>query len=337
MESRTDETRLTSLANTLATVDTRLRERSALDVRTVPSGFPVLDGVLGGGLHVGELVLIGGAPGVGKTIMALQMARNVAASGNQALFACYEHEPTILLARLLAMEAGFTGRDESLSRTVLAAMAAGDRDGRHLADIMAGTPSGSEALAALRRYERDFTFVEASGSRTTTDRLAEVIRSRPPNSGQTVLFVDYLQKIPHFPEPDNEAEKVTRTVEALKDLALDEHVTIVLLSAIDTGGMNANRARIHHLRGSSAAAFEADVILMLNDKHRAVSKVHLTYDAVRAQTFRNYLVVSVDKNRGGPSLVDLEFHKDFSHFRLDPNGAFVTDKLVDERLDESLV
>jgi replicative DNA helicase len=111
----------------------------------------------------------------------------------------------------------------------------------------------------------------------------------------------------------------------------------VLLSAIDTGGMNANRVRIHHLRGSTAAAFEADVVLMLNDKFKAISKVHLTYDAVRARTFRDYLIVSVEKNRGGPSLVDLEFRKDFSHFRIEPTGVYVTDKLIDERLDEALV
>jgi replicative DNA helicase len=336
VDGQSRETRLVSLADTLLAVEGRLQAGSDVELRTVPSGFPVLDGVLGGGLHVGELVLVGGAPGVGKTILALQMARNIVRVGSQVLFACFEHEPTTLLARLLSLEAGFKGHDESLSRTVLGALA-GDGAGRSLAEVLAETNAGLSALQELEAYRDGLTFVEASGSRTTIDELRRVVRDHREPDAHLVLFVDYLQKIPVYPEPETEAEKVTRTVEALKDLAMDEHITIVLLSAVDTGGMNSNRVRIHHLRGSSAAAFEADVVLMLNDKHKAVSKVHLTYDPLRARTFRDFLVVSVEKNRGGPSLVDLEFRKDFAHFRLDPAGAYVTDQLVDERLDESLV
>jgi replicative DNA helicase len=337
MESRNRETKVMSLAETLQAVEERLKTAADSDVRTISTGFPILDGVLGGGLHAGELLLLGGAPGVGKTIMALQFARNVARSGGNAVFACYEHEPATLLARLLGLEAGFGGREEGLSQTVAAGLAAGDPDGRGLADIMSRTAAGSQALAEVRSYEDRLTFVQASGSRTTTDEFSRVLESLPERDGPTVLFIDYLQKVPLHPEPETEAEKVTRTVEALKDLALQAHLPIVLMSAIDTGGMHAHRVRLHHLRGSSAAAFEADVVLMLNDKHKAVSKVHLTYDPVRARTFRDYVVVSVEKNRGGPNLLDLEFRKDFAHFRFDPNGAYVSDTLVDERLDESAI
>jgi hypothetical protein len=52
----------------------------------------------------------------------------------------------------------------------------------------------------------------------------------------------------------------------------------------------------------------------------------VTYDEVRARTFREWLVVSIEKNRGGPNLIDLEFRKDFTHFRLDPQGGIVAEK-----------
>ena len=45
----------------------------------IPTGFDPLDGLIGGGLRKTELVLLGGAQGIGKTIATLQMARNVAA------------------------------------------------------------------------------------------------------------------------------------------------------------------------------------------------------------------------------------------------------------------
>ena len=57
------------------------------------------------GIRAGELLLIGGAQGTGKTTMALQMARNVA-SGGQAnvLYICFEHDELYLLNRLIAAE-----------------------------------------------------------------------------------------------------------------------------------------------------------------------------------------------------------------------------------------
>jgi Predicted ATP-dependent serine protease len=50
------------------------------EYQPVPLGFGLLDKTIGGGLRAGELMLIGGAQGTGKTTMALQMARNVAAA-----------------------------------------------------------------------------------------------------------------------------------------------------------------------------------------------------------------------------------------------------------------
>ena len=323
------------LDEVIADVDTRLREHRAVDARSVPTGFDVLDDMLGGGLHTGELVLLGGPPGVGKTIAALQWARNVARAGGTALFVCYEHEPFTLLTRLLALEAGASGGDHTLARTMAEAMAHGEQQNLSLEELVATTPAGIEALEAIRSYADRLVLVRASGAHTTLAELDRLLTENQSQQASTVMFVDYLQKIPVEPEPPTEAEKVTRTVEALKDLALDHSVPIVLLSAVDAEGMRSSRLRMYHLRGSSAIAFESDVVLMLNDKEKAVSKIHLTYDPVRARGFKDWVVFSVEKNRGGPNLVELEFRKDFVHFRFEPEGGIVTEKLVTERMDEA--
>src|SRR4026208_262358 len=71
----------------------------------VPLRFTPMDKTIGAGLRAGELLLIGGAQGTGKTTMALQMARNVA-SGGQAnvLHICFEHDEQYLLNRPTSME-----------------------------------------------------------------------------------------------------------------------------------------------------------------------------------------------------------------------------------------
>ena len=327
-------THANTAADTLRSLDADLRAHRALQVRSVPTGFDVLDEVLGGGLHAGELILLGGPPGVGKTITALQWARNLARNGHKAVFACYEHEPSTLAVRLLALEAGELGGEQTIGRLVEQALVAGDEAGSSLRDILAGTELGLEALEAVEAYADDLVLVRASGSSTTLEQLRAMVEPHLDEDRTAAMVVDYLQKIPLQPEPELEAEKVTRTVEGLKDLALDLSIPIVLLSAVDAEGMRANRLRLYHLRGSSAIAFESDVVLMLNDKPKAVSKVHLSYDPRAARTFKDWVVMSVEKNRGGPNLIDLEFRKDFPHFRFHPKGGIVKEKLVDERLDE---
>ena len=75
------------------------------DYEPVPLGLAPLDKMLGGGLRPGELMLIGGAQGTGKTTMALQMARNIAASGQAyVLYVNFEHDDADMLNRLIAME-----------------------------------------------------------------------------------------------------------------------------------------------------------------------------------------------------------------------------------------
>jgi replicative DNA helicase len=325
-----------TVTEVLSNLDRQLRAGEDSGLRSVPTGFGILDDVLGGGLRTGELLLLGGPPGVGKTIAALQWAREVARNGRSAIFTCYEHEPTTLLVRLLGLEAGELGvQADAFTRDLAALLAEGDASGRGLEVALEEHPGGQDALAKLKEYADRLVLVRGSGAHTTIEELAGLVeRHRDPAQG-AVLFVDYLQKIPLQPEPPTESEKVTRTVEALKDLALEHHVPVILLSAVDAEGMRANRLRMYHLRGSSAIAFESDVVLMMNSKEKAVSKIHLSYDTVRARGFRDWVVVSIEKNRGGPNLIDLEFRKDFRHFRLDPDGGLVSEKLVDERQDEA--
>ncbi len=63
---------------------------------------------------------------------------------------------------------------------------------------------------------------------------------------------------------------------------------------------------------------------------KATSPVHLAYDTTRIDEARNQVVVSVEKNRRGPTDINMEFTKDFANFRFDPKGSFVSDTLMDD-------
>jgi len=75
------------------------------------TGVPNLDLILGGGIPEGDVLLVVGPAGSGKTTLVFQMAFHVASSGGKALYASTLSEPPTRLLRHLR---GFSFFDESL-------------------------------------------------------------------------------------------------------------------------------------------------------------------------------------------------------------------------------
>jgi replicative DNA helicase len=90
--------------------------------------------------------------------------------------------------------------------------------------------------------------------------------------------------------------------------------------------------RFEDLRGSSALQYEADVGLMLNNKHDILSREHLIANLTKAEQMRNWVVMSVEKNRAGRNAVDMQYVLQAAQFRMVPTGDFVRERLVDEKV-----
>jgi len=69
----------------------------------VSSGIKPLDDLFGGGLDRGTTTLILGQAGTGKSTLALQYAREMAANGNRSMFLAFDETRGIMLARAKAM------------------------------------------------------------------------------------------------------------------------------------------------------------------------------------------------------------------------------------------
>ena len=297
------------------------------------TGFSPLDEVLSGGIRPGEVLLVGGKPGVGKTIACLQWARTMARQGIVAVYVCYEHDPVTLLARLLACELGEVARAAGRHLD----LGVEELQGR-LRDVAAGVLTLREALDSdemLREAERQFVayadrlvLFQGSGARTNVPSIGDAL-SRYTGE-PVVLFVDYVQKVPVVPEIATESERVSRVIESLKELALEQNLGIVAVAAADQDGLTARRLHLHHFRGSTALAYEADGVVVLNEKLAVVSRAHAAYAPTRIEEFRSQVVFSIEKNRSGAADVDLEFAKDFAHYRFDPRGTWVADRLWTE-------
>ncbi len=319
-----------TLAEVMAEADSTLRAGQRFSSATWASGFLPLDTYIGGGLRAGELTLIGGPQGLGKTTFALQMARNMAANGQRAFFLCYEHTEQHLFERLIALEAAEIGRGDGITLArVRAELGELDSNSGGLAHRLGGVGHGAEAVAQLATFGDRLTLIR--GAAHMDLGAVQELAARAGADG-AVLFVDYLQKI-GVPDGNlREEDRVARVVETLKDLALEHAIPVVAIVAADIDGLKERRTRLHHLRGSSALAYEADVVLMMNDKFAVVARHHLVYNAPNADRYRDYMVVSIEKNRGGLDNIDLQFRKEFEHSRFDPEGAAVAEQLIDERV-----
>ena len=297
----------------------------------VPTGFDPLDKVLDGGLRSRDLTLVGGAPGVGKTVLTLQWARNSALSGSNTAYVCYEHDEEALASRLLSVEVGEVKAAEDGVQSVhtLNVIQEVSLAERRLGDEVEDDPLLRDALERMSLYADDLALIRASGANTGMDELREIAMQLGPGG---VLFVDYLQKIPIGEDSWTDAERSIRQAEELKELAMDYDLVVVAVTAADGSGLNVRRVRPHHLRGAAGLTYEADLIFLLNEKSYTVSKRHSAYDGVQAQEFKRGVVVTIEKNRRGKSGVDLEFRKDFIHFRFQADGQFVQEQLIDEMM-----
>ena len=321
-----------SVADLLASMHVAGTEKRKRPALPFPTGMDPLDSLLNGGLRAHDLSILGGPPGIGKTIVTLQWAKSMAAAGNSVIFVCYEHDETDLMTRLFAHELGSQPSPDDPGaldrlRLRIRAVASGAMP---LQEVLSTEPLAASAYERMQEYAPRLVLVRGSGRYTDLAALEQMVKIH--GNGHNVLMVDYLQKVAVTPEAIDESEKVTRVAEGLKDLALNHDIAVVAVAASDRQGLETRRLRLHHLRGSSALAYESDVVIVMNDKVDALSEVHLAYDSVRAETFKKYVVFSLEKNRGGPALLDMEFRKDFANYRFDPVGNYVAERLLDERV-----
>ncbi len=326
-----------TLADVMSDVDEQVAAGDTDRFRPLPLGFDPLDDVLNGGLRPGELMVVGGPFGVGKTILALQIARNVAATSESdaALYICYEHDRVHLMSRLLCLEStSITEVQDQLTLRKLADMAYSSAGQMGLISRLKRSRRYEKLLDKVSGYAHRLTLAKASGDQTGLEQIRQWAQLVSASGAQRILVVvDYLQKIPvvleHIPPG---MEHITYLANGLKEIAMMLEVRILALAAADRRGLQASRMRFYDLEGTAAIQYEADVGAVLNSKYDIVSREHMVYNPAQAQAMRNWVVLSIEKNRAGVNAVDMEFELDAAHFYLHPVGQFVRERLIDNKV-----
>ena len=252
----------------------------------LPSGFRDLDDLMSG-LQPGNLIIIAARPGIGKSSLATNMARNVAVDGHPVALFSLEMSRFEIGMRLLCAEARVPW-DRIRNKRV------GPTDWTnvvHAAEVLHDVP----------------LHIVDSGNVNIVDIRAKARRMRTGRTGLDLIIVDYLQLMtsPNTRRPDNRQQEVAEISRSLKLLAKELKIPVIALSQLNRNPESRadKRPQLSDLRESGSLEQDSDVVMFI---HRD--------DADPEKKREAELIIS--KHRNGPTgSIKLHFEAALTQFR----------------------
>jgi replicative DNA helicase len=277
-------------------------------MRGVPSGFPALDNMLSG-FQKSDLIILAARPSMGKTALALDIARQTAVRHKTPVgIFSLEMSSQQLVDRMLASEASVN------SWQLRTGKIRKDEDFERL-------QRGIETLSEAPIYIDD-----QPGATILTMR--SVARRLKAERDLGLIIVDYLQLITPSDtrSNDNLVQQVTEISRSLKGMARELDVPVLALSQLSRAvEQRGGRPRLSDLRDSGSIEQDADVVMFI---HREDMQGN------RAENEKNGIAeLLIEKHRNGPvGKVTLRFNEEKAMFMsVDKSdfGDFTPETLVD--------
>jgi replicative DNA helicase len=230
------------LGETLTSIE-RAHEENR-EVTGIPTGFPDLDR-LTAGLQPGNLVVISARPSVGKTVLAIDLARHATIrAGVPTLFCSFELTREEVTQRLICAECTV-----DLQRLRTARME--ESDWTRLTRSLG-------RLAEAKIWVDDTAVSNVSGILDKAKRLKE-------RDGLGLLVVDGIQALLPFRAVENIYEQVSHSIRGLKLIARELNIPVVVTSPLSRNVeyRSDRRPMLGDLRDSGALEDTADLIVFI--------------------------------------------------------------------------
>ena len=238
----------------------------------VPSGFTSLDR-LTGGFKKKELTVIAARPSMGKTAIALQIAKNAAEYNNPVvIFSCEMSE-------------------DELARRFLSGVS-----GRSNVELISGRCDIDNLLAASEPLLKLNIFIDDTSAISLLELRAKS-RKLILKYGIKMIIVDYLQLMTGIGQ--NREQEISFLSRGLKAIAKDLDVPIIALSQLNrqAEGRADKKPQLADLRESGAIEQDADVVILL---HRpAYYQIKTANINGTERSTDGLMVLNIAKNRNG--------------------------------------
>lgn len=285
-------------------IDTFLEAVQSRRYEPMPTGITDIDRAIGGGFIRQQIVLLGAAPGVGKTALAQWIFEGMAKAGTSCIFLNLEMAQEQILARSISRIAARRGA--ALKTT----------------DILQGykwtTEQRQQVTEAAEIYRKEIAprmIYNPQGIGSNLDAILAYIskeaqRAEAAGEAAPICVLDYLQLVTGKEREDATAA-IKRAVFDLKAYAVKHNTLVFIIIAHNRESNKSGTVTMDAGRDTSALEYSADLQLALSftlckdeDGKKAKSPSQLTDDEKR------FVTLTVTKGRfgGGGKTVDLYFN-----------------------------
>lgn len=279
----------------------------------VPTGIRDLDKMTAG-FQNGDMIIVAARPSMGKTALALSMARNMAVSFQRPVaFFSLEMAYRPIAQRLLSAEAKVD-----------------------LGKIRSGNVNDEENMMivnSMNKLSHSQFFIDDSPMLTVLEIRAKARRLKAENNIEAV-FVDYLQFI-NPPKAESRQREISIISSHLKQLAKELDIPVVALAqlnrSVEQRPSKDKRPVLSDLRESGSIEQDADVVMMV---HRPEYYRITEFDD--GTSTENMAEIIIAKQRNGPTgIVRTGFVKDYARFENIDYGHDTPPEIIAQSQKES--
>ena len=273
-------------------------------LRGIPTGYPDLDNHLAG-LQKSDLIILAARPSVGKTSLALDIARQVAVKSKVPVgYFSLEMSKEQLVDRMLCAE----------SNIDLYKIRTGKLSTKEDSDDFPRLGHAMGVLSEAPIYIDDSAAINVIDIRTKARRLKM-------EHGLGLIVIDYLQLMEARSGAENRVQAVAEITRALKQIARELNIPVLALSQLSRAVEMSKPAipKLAHLRESGSIEQDADIVLFIYRK--AADRNYNIEDLTPEE--KSIAELHIAKHRNGPTgLVRFFFDGSQASFKtLDKNYA----------------
>ena len=258
--------------------------------KALPTGFKDLDSILDGGLRPGELIVLAGRPGSGKTTLGMCIAQNVVLQSSKPVF-------------VFSMEM----TREALAERVVASVA--EIEAYKLRRENAFNEYDYTKLtSAIGLLSKGYIRVCEAGGLKPSEIRSVARRAKRENPDLALILVDYLQLMRSDTKYENRVNEIGECSGALKALAKEMNIPIIALAQLNRNSVKSGevkRPSMSDLRDSGSIEQDSDVVALIYREY--------LHDNTKPADFAELII---DKQRSGETgTINLTFNGKFNKFK----------------------
>ena len=281
---------------------------------SVPTGFYELDEILGG-FQKSDLIIIAARPSMGKTALALTLARNAAIDNGIPI--------------------GIFSLEMSTMQLIIRMLCAEGRLNAHL--VRTGKLPSEEGVKLSKNAHKLINaplYVDDSPSQTVLEIRAKARRLKAEkNIG--MIIIDYLQLMQGPPKAESREREISHISRSLKALAKELNIPVIALAQLNRAveARSDKRPQLSDLRESGSIEQDADVVIFLNRPEQyGIEKDE------NGESNEGVAEVIIGKQRNGPTgNLKLAFIKEYARFENLAHARQIADYSAVPSMDEDII